>query len=472
MPKAVLVIEDEEVLGKNICSFLERSGYESRLAASAEDGLAQLESFQPDAVVLDFNLPGQNGLVALGRIRGLAQGVPVIMLTGHGSVDLAVEAMKAGAFDFLTKPVGLSQLRARIERALAESRLDSTLHYYQQREREGAAPDGLLGESATMRSLKQTLAQLIDAEAQLRGAEPPAVLILGETGTGKEVVAKALHFSGSRKDKPFVELNCAALPPQLLESELFGHERGAFTDARERKLGLVETAEGGTLFLDEVGDMDLGLQSKLLKLLEEKTVRRLGNVREQRVNVRIVAATHQPLEALVREGRFRADLYYRLRVVQLQLPPLRDRGDDVLALARHFLAIHARRYGKPTPELSPAAQADLLAYTWPGNVRELRNVLEQSVLLCPDATIDSAHLSLSTAEPALPHKPGASAGARAERTLPEMERDALLLALERSGWNVTRAARELGISRDTLRYRIDKHGLGAVSRIAFSDTLR
>jgi DNA-binding NtrC family response regulator len=312
----------------------------------------------------------------------------------------------------------------------------------------------------------------------MRDAEPPAVLVLGETGTGKEVVARALHFNGARRNKPFVELNCSALPAQLLESELFGHERGAFTDARERKLGLVETAEGGTLFLDEIGDMDLAIQSKLLKLLEEKTVRRLGNVREQRVNVRIIAATHRPLEALVREDRFRADLYYRLRVVQLQLPPLRERGEDVVLLARHYLRLHAARYGKPVPVLSPRAHAALLAHTWPGNVRELRNILEQAVLLNAGGSIELPPLGLpidpERASPGssafMPSRPAPLAGS--EGTLPEIERRSLLVALERNGWNVTRAARELGISRDTMRYRMEKHGLGGSARMIFPDSQR
>ena len=244
------------------------------------------------------------------------------------------------------------------------------------------------------------------------------------------MVARALHFNGPRRDKPFVELNCAALPAQLLESELFGHERGAFTDARERKLGLVETAEGGTLFLDEIGDMDIGLQAKLLKLLEEKTVRRLGSVREQRVDVRIVAATHRPLEALVREGRFRADLYFRLGVVQLRLPPLRERGEDILLLARHFLRHHAARYGKPVPALDAAAERVLLSYSWPGNVRELRNVIEQAVLLNNGQRrqgrsnsrcrrwVPSRHAGEAAAA-------AAGQGSLGERTLPEMEREAL-----------------------------------------------
>ena len=437
-------------------------------------------------MVLDFNLPGLNGLEAMRRMQAMKLDVPVIMVTGHGSIEMAVDSMKAGAFDFLTKPVSLNQLRARIERALDDSRLDSTLQYYQSRESQGTALDGLLGESAPMRALKQTLVQLLEAEAQMRDAEPPAVLVLGETGTGKEVVARALHFNGARRDKPFVELNCAALPAQLLESELFGHERGAFTDARERKLGLVETAEGGTLFLDEIGDMDLAIQAKLLKLLEEKTVRRLGNVREQRVNVRIIAATHRPLDVLVRQGRFRADLYYRLCVVQLMLPPLRERGEDMVLLARHFLRQHAARYGKSVPVLSSRAHAALINHAWPGNVRELRNVLEQAVLLNNGNSVELPQLVAAAAgglssSGFAPSGPGAGSGfvpsmpaplGSPEGTLQEVERRTLSTALERNGWNVTRAARELGISRDTLRYRMEKHGLQSMSRMAFSDSQR
>jgi DNA-binding NtrC family response regulator len=277
-------------------------------------------------------------------------------------------------------------------------------------------------------------------------------------------VARALHYNGPRRDKPFVELNCAALPAQLLESELFGHERGAFTDARERKLGLVETAEGGTLFLDEIGDMDIALQAKLLKLLEEKTVRRLGSLREQKVDVRIVAATHRSLEALVREGRFRADLFFRLGVVQLRLPALRERGDDILLLARHFLRLHAARYGKPAPLLTPEAEARLRQHRWPGNVRELRNVLEQAVLLNSGAPIGAAQLALSTLGEPEAAPPAAAARPAAAGTLPEMERQALLQALQLSEGNVTRAARELGISRDTLRYRMEKYGLEGPAR--------
>jgi len=465
MNQAILIIEDEATLAKNMRIYLERDGLEVRVVDSAEAGLELLDIFHPDAVILDFNLPGMDGLQAIEVLRSRAPEAQIIMITGHGNVELAVEAMKRGAFDFLTKPVPLSKLRMLLDKAFGETRRDSALAYYQQRDAEQTQTDldSLLGESEPMRELKSMLRQVLNAERQLRDADAPAVLVLGETGTGKELVARALHYNGPRRDKPFVELNCASIPAQLLESELFGHERGAFTDARERKLGLVETAEGGTLFLDEIGDMELGLQAKLLRLLEEKTVRRVGSLRDQQVNVRIVAATHRSLESLVREKAFRADLYYRLRVVQLTLPPLRERGHDVLRLAEHFIDEHARRYGKPSPTLTPAARNALERHSWPGNVRELRNVLEQSVLLCLDGRIDAKQLALSNS---VDDVEGASPGAGAATTLESMERQMLMRALERTGWNVSRAARELGLSRDTLRYRIEKLGLSPDSGYA------
>jgi two-component system, NtrC family, response regulator AtoC len=460
MSGAVLIVEDEEILARNMATYLERHGFEVETAGSAEEGLERLTSFRPDAVVLDFNLPGIDGLQMLTRLRERDPTTPVIMVTGHGSVELAVDAMKAGVVDFLTKPVPLAKLRLLLERAAATARRDSALDYYQRREGEGAALDALQGESPGMLRLKATLRQLLDAESRLQDGLAPAVLVRGETGTGKELVARALHYSGPRRHKPFVELNCAALPAQLLESELFGHERGAFTDARERKLGLVETAEGGTLFLDEIGDMEPALQAKLLKLLEERSVRRLGSLREQKVDVRIVAATHRSLDQLVREGRFRADLYFRLRVVQLELPPLRERGEDVLLLARSFVAHHAARYGRPAPEITVRAVQAMRRHSWPGNVRELRNLLEQAVLLAQGPALDIEDLGIwSDPTAAAP----AAAPAADDATLPAMERQALVRALERTGGNVSQAARELGISRDTLRYRMDKHGLSAAT---------
>jgi DNA-binding NtrC family response regulator len=457
MSYAILIVEDEATLAKNIKTYLVRNGYEAETVSSAEDGLARLDSFKPDAVLLDLRLPGMDGLAALARFRAADANLNIIMITGHGSVETAVDAMKAGAYDFLTKPVSLTKLRLLLDKALGEERKQQALSYYQRRDAESSTFDKLLGESEPMRALRNKLSRVIEAERQLTDLDAPAVLITGETGTGKEVVARALHFSGPRRDKPFVEINCASIPAQLLESELFGHERGAFTDARERKLGLVETAVGGTLFLDEIGDMDLALQAKLLKLLEEKTVRRVGSLRDQKVDLRIVAATHRPLESLVQEGKFRSDLFFRLRIVELAVPPLRERGEDILLLARHFLAIHACRYNKANLRLSPAVEQLLMAHRWPGNVRELRNVIEQAVLLARGELIGTDQLNLCAMLGAAPSEAAAPGLLAADFRLDKAERELLLKALDTARWNVTRAAKLLGISRDTLRYRIEKY---------------
>jgi DNA-binding NtrC family response regulator len=458
MSGAVLIIEDEATLAKNIRTYLARAGFDAVVAETAEIGLAELERFKPDAVLMDFNLPGMNGVEALARLQAMAPGMPVVMVTGHGTVEVAVEAMKAGAYDFLTKPVPLAKLRILLERAMGQERQAQALSYYRRKDAAQGGLEALIGESQPMQLLKARVAQLLQAEQNLRDTDAPAVLITGETGTGKELVARALHYAGPRRDKPFVEINCAAIPAQLLESELFGHERGAFTDARERKMGLVETAAGGTLFLDEIGDLDLGLQAKLLKLLEEKTVRRVGGLRDQKVDVRIVAATHRSLEEQVRAERFRADLYFRLRIIELKVPPLRARGDDVLVLAHRFLDLHAARYGRGALTLSREAEQLLRQHRWPGNVRELRNLMEQAVLLGTGDVLtgDDLHLSPVPLAEGQGTVPSAESGMRLE----EVERSLLVNALHKTGFNVTQAARLLGITRDTLRYRMEKHGLG------------
>ena len=311
MPAAILIIEDELTLAKNIATYLIRNGYDACVASSGEEGLVQLETLRPEAVLLDYALPGINGLEVLKRIKSLDPHIPVILMTGHGSELVAVEAMKAGAYDYLIKPVILSELKLRVEKLVGQEKRDEELTYHRRKIAAEGGLDHLIGRSTPMVSLKAAIGQLLEAESGLADAELPAVLITGETGTGKELVARALHFDGVRADEPFVELNCSTIPGDLLEAELFGYERGAFTDAKQRKLGLIEAAGGGTLFLDEIGDIDPRVQVKLLKLLEDKTVRRLGSVREQRANIRIVTATNRDLAPICSSGCASCTSIYR-----------------------------------------------------------------------------------------------------------------------------------------------------------------
>ena len=463
MSYSVLIVEDEPVLARNMHTYLERHGIGCQLAASGEEGLELLEAERPDVVLLDHNLPGKTGLAVLRLMREREPNLPVVMATGHGSEQVAVDAMRAGAFDYLIKPVSLHQLKQVLDRAVQQQRQAQELRHL----RAGSAvalPEGqgiaaLVGDSAPMQRLRGRLRQLVEADAQMTDGFAPAVLIGGETGTGKELVARALHFEGPRRNGPFVEINCAGLPSQLVESELFGHERGAFTDARERRIGLVEAAHGGTLFLDEVGELELATQAKLLKLLEDHQVRRLGSVRARTVDVRVLVATNRSLEAMVKEGRFRDDLYFRLGTLKVNLPPLRQRQGDVTQLALLFLARSARRYGKGALVFSPEALQRMEAHSWPGNVRELANTVEQCAMLSGDPVIEAVDLPLPVALEA------GFAGVAPLNTdplptsLPDAERRLLLSALERNRWNVTQAARALGISRDTMRYRIDKFDL-------------
>ncbi|OYU46485.1 MAG: sigma-54-dependent Fis family transcriptional regulator [Burkholderiales bacterium PBB4] len=453
----LLVIEDELVLAKNIARFFEKSGHLVELTHDGIQGIHAAQRVQPDVVIVDFQLPGMDGLEVIKALREFEDPPRIIMVTGHASVNLAVEAMKAGSMDLLTKPVTLQSLKDVVDRALAERGERRALDYYRDRDARQASLDALVGSSAAMEQLRRLIRTIAAVEPTDASPAPP-VLILGETGTGKELVARACHHSGPRAKAPFIEVNCAALPAHLIEGELFGFEKGAFTDAHARKMGLIEAADGGTLFLDEIGELDLGLQAKLLRVLEDYRVRRLGALTDRRVNLRIVAATNRDLELQVREGRFRADLMYRLKVFQIQVPPLRERREDIAGLAQHFLAQLANRYGRAQLALEEGALAALERHDWPGNVRELRNVLERAVLMQRTGSLSEATLNLGPATrtgPASVQPQDVAAG----MSLDSMEREHLQRALDASGRNVSKAAALLGISRDTLRYRMERHGL-------------
>ncbi len=454
---SVLVIEDEEQLAKNICRFLSPSGMNVDYATNGTEGLNKVRSLSYDVVVLDYNLPDMDGLTVLDEIKSLDNNIQIIMITGEGNTQIAVNAMKAGALDYLTKPLVLKELKVILEKAATHQKVTNYRDYHHKRAGNNSKINDILGESKAVKEVKDRIAHVIEADDRMQvDMVPPTVLILGQTGTGKELVAKAIHYDGPRKDEAFVEINCTAIPSELLEAELFGHEKGAFTGASQQRKGLFESADGGTLFIDEIGDLSLQLQSKLLKVLEDSTIRRLGDVREKKVNVRIVSATHQNLQEKVEKGEFRADLFYRLKVVAISLPPLKDRENDFDLILNQFLQDFSTKYNRPRLSLSVEAKQRLKSHNWPGNIRELKNCIEQAVLFCQGEQIDVIHLSL----------PVDMMATKKYLTLPDtglqlddVEKALVIQAIEKTGGNTTQAAKLLGISRDTLRYRMQKFKL-------------
>ena len=457
---SILIIEDEATLAKNIALYFEKFHHTVEVAHNGPQGIEAAMRAMPDIAIVDYQLPGLDGVEVIRALRANDDQVRVVMVTGHASVPVAIEAMKAGSFDLLTKPVSLANLRRVIERALTESGNRKVLDYHQRRQASESNIDMLVGDSQVMRTLRDLVRTLSKSEPTDHSAAPP-ILVLGETGSGKELVARACHFSSPRAKAPFVEINCAALPAQLMEGELFGYEKGAFTDAKVRKIGLIEAADGGTLFLDEIGELELGLQAKLLRVLENLKVRRLGALQDRVVDTRIVAATNRDLDALVAAGKFRSDLLYRLSVFQINIPPLRARGNDVVQLAQLFIQQLAVRYGKPAPVLDDSALLALQQHPWLGNVRELRNLIERAILLGQTTTLSAVDLGLVAAQQpkAWALKAQVTTRSMGLNSLEMLERQHLENALQQTNWNVTKAARILDISRDTLRYRIEKHGL-------------
>lgn len=464
----VLIVDDERTLARAIKAFLTEAGYEAEVAGDAEQALAMLETLRPDVVFSDMRLPGLNGIELLRRIREFDPAISVVIMTAHGTIEGAVEAVKLGAFDYLKKPVDLEELKLLADRARETSLLKQELSYHRRQAARDIPMAGVIGRSPALRAVLDQARQIATLD------ETPPVLISGETGTGKGLVARTIHAASARASKPFIEVNCTAIPGTLMESELFGHERGAFTDARESRMGLFEAAEGGFLFLDEVGDIELGLQGKLLKAVEERNVRRVGGNRDRRIDVRILAATNRDLERAAHQDLFRRDLYFRLAVIILHLPPLRERGEDVVLLAEEFLTRFSAKYGKEVGRLDSRAHELLLGYPWPGNVRELSHVIERAVLWNRGGALDLEYLAFARqangdrAAPGEPPtdatstSPGEISAPRPQlgTDLEQWEKSLILQALRESGGNQTRAAARLGITRDTLRYRLKKHGLG------------
>ena len=466
MLSSVLIVDDEQVLATAIADFLTRHHYAVSVNTKGEEALRTIEEEHPDIVLLDYRLPRMDGLKVLRKIKDTHPEIEVVMMTAHGSVEGAVEAMKLGAFDYISKPLDLEELRLVIEKASKSLRMGHELDYLRSRADDKNPLHDILGQSEPIRHVQALIDQISSIEAT-SGRGAPAILITGETGTGKELVARAIHARSPRGRGPFVEVNCAAIPLTLLEAELFGHEKGAFTDAKTQKIGLFEAADGGTLFLDEIGSMDLNLQAKVLKAIEEKSVRRLGSLRSRHFNVMLVAATNQPLEQAIQDRSFREDLYYRLKVLTVHLPSLRERGDDAVLLAEHFVQLHARRYNRGHKKLSESAKMAIATYDWPGNVRELANVIERAVLLKAGEAIEAEDLGLGPVRTgAQPMPPGSGDGLltidlSSGIVLEDLERTIIERVLSQAGWNRTKAAQLLGLSRETLRYRIEKHNLKA-----------
>jgi two-component system response regulator AtoC len=457
----ILVVDDEPLVRWSLRQRLAADGHVVIEAETAAGALEQIASGAVDLILLDGRLPDGDGLSVLQHVRRHSPDLPVVMMTAYSTIDSAVGAMKAGAYHYIAKPFDLDNVAVTVETALETGRLRREVRAYRTNEGRDHSFDAIIGASPAIEAARTLL-------RRIAGSPASTVLLVGETGTGKDLAAKAIHFCGDRASRPFVNITCSALPDQLLESELFGHERGAFTDARQQKRGLLETANGGTVFLDEIGEMTPGLQAKLLRFLEEKTFKRVGGIEDLRVDVRVIAATNRDLESEVKAGRFREDLFYRLQVMPVTLPPLRERVGDIPVLADYFIDKYNREFRKHVRGLTAEATAVLTRYRWPGNVRELRNAIERAMLLA-----DTGWLT-----------PSLFATVAHERTvtgfclpidgvaLEDVERQLLVQALDRARGNQTQAGLLLGINRDQVRYRIEKFGLGRRGREMQGDAVQ
>lgn len=447
MKPKILIVDDEQYTREGLKRGLEEEGYDILLAENGEEALNLLSRKKVDLILADLRMPGMDGMEVLKQVREISADIPVILLTAYGSIENAVEAMKEGAFDYLTKPVNLDEVNIRVKKALERKGLEKEYINLKVQLEKMYGFENIVGKSKPMMEVFDILRQIAPS--------PVTVLIQGESGTGKELVAKAIHFNSPRKNKPFVAVHCASLSPGVLESELFGHEKGAFTGALEMKIGRFEMADRGTIFLDEISEIDLSTQVKLLRVLQEREFERVGGTKPIKVDVRVVAATNANLEERIKEGKFRKDLYYRLNVVTVTLPPLRDRKEDIPLLVNSFLKEFGAREGKNNLKISPRALSILLNYDWPGNVRELRNCIENMVVLSKRNTLALQDIPLPIRKKvSLPIYWGEKSF-----NLKDAERDLIRKALESTGNNKSKAATLLGVSRRTLHRKLKEYEL-------------
>ena len=464
----ILIIDDERAARYGMRKALESQGYEVAEAEDGESGLRQVEWFAPDLVICDISMPGMDGMTFLRRIGDADDPPPVIMITAYGSERVAVDAMKEGAYEYISKPYEVDELRLVVRNALEKVRLERENRALRFEVARRGGFGEIVGESPVMEKVYDLISKVSPTDV--------TVLVQGESGTGKELVARAIHEGSARKDGPFVSMNCAALPRDLIESELFGHEQGAFTGASKDRPGKFELAHGGTLFLDEIGDMSLDTQAKVLRVLQERTFERLGGSKSIEVDVRVISATNKDLPQEIAEGRFREDLYYRVKVVEVLLPPLRERREDIPLLAQHILRRFNERHGRSVEGISPEAMHVLMEYDWPGNVRQLMNVLERAVILTQGDVLESTHLSMDQAESrfevseeveqsGVPEPYGRGEDLSFQEAKREAVRsfeiDFLSAALKEHRGNVTRTASQLGMKRQSLQQKLKELGLDA-----------
>ena len=458
MPKeTILVVDDERLVRWSLQQKLEQWGYHVSLAEDGAAALARVHIDNPDLITLDVKLPEMTGIEVLSELRNRNIHVPVIVITAFGVVDDAVRSLKLGAYDFIEKPINFEKLENSIRNALETRRLRTEIARTQEIQRTEFSVNRIIGVSPHIQEVRELTKKLAASEAS-------TILIQGESGTGKDLVAHAIHYESSRRDRPFFEINCAAIPESLMESELFGHEKGAFTDARSLKRGMFEMADGGTLFLDEVSELTLGMQAKLLRVLEGQSFRRVGGVKNINVDVRVIVASNRDLEEAVRSSRFRQDLYFRLAIIPLVLLPLRDHKEDISPLLEHFIQHYNQKFRKNIQGLTKEADELLSNYDWPGNIRELKNAIERVMILAEGNRVAAKHLPIRISEGGvlpIPQSEGIGAGGiglpSGGLALYDVERELLRQALEQSRGNKTMAAKLLRITRDTLRYKVKKY---------------